>query len=221
MLDRTGNKAAAILDFTAAIDRDPRLIPAFVNRGLARLELKQYAPALDDFDRAQSSGVLDASVSAGRGIALENLGRHGEADAAFADCFARSEGLTASTRARLSWAYGFAISARDHDKALAAFNDALRHEPLDFQALYGRAMLAMSRGKNTEALRDFDRAIQAEPGRNEARRYPAPSPWLARGGGNAPPRRSTVAWSASPSRRRRSTRPPASWLERSTSPARP
>ena len=99
VLDRTGNKAAAILDFTAALDRDPGLVPAYVNRGLARLELKQYAPALADFDQAQVLGARDASVSAGRGIALESLGRPHEADAAFADCFARAEGLPASTRA--------------------------------------------------------------------------------------------------------------------------
>jgi len=173
VLDRTGNKAAAILDFTAALDRDPGLVPAYVNRGLARLELKQYAPALADFDQAQSLGARDASVSAGRGIALESLGRHPEADAAFADCFARAEGLPASTRARLAWAYGFAISARDPNKARAAFDEALRHNPRDFQSLYGLAMLAMSRGKNAEALRGFDRALEADPGRIEARRYRA------------------------------------------------
>jgi eukaryotic-like serine/threonine-protein kinase len=173
VLDRTGNKAAAILDFTAALDRDPGLVPAHVNRGLARLELKHYAPALADFDQAQVLGARDASVSAGRGIALEGLGCHREADAAFADCFAHVEGLPASTRARLAWAYGFAISARDHDKARAAFDDALRYNPRDFHALYGRAMLAMSRGKNVEALRGFDRALEADPGGIEARRYRA------------------------------------------------
>jgi eukaryotic-like serine/threonine-protein kinase len=173
VLDRTGNKGAAIRDFTAALDRDRGLVPAYVNRGLARLELKQYAPALADFDQAQTLGAQDAGVSAGRGIALESLGRHHEADAAFADCFARAEGLPASTRARLAWAYGFAISARDHDKARAAFDDALRHSPRDFQALYGRAMLAMSLGQNAEAVREFDRALEADPGRMEARRYRA------------------------------------------------
>ena len=88
VLDRTGNKGAAIRDFTAALDRDPGLVPAYVNRGLARLELKQYASALADFDQAHALGARDASVSAGRGVALESLGRHREADAAFADCFA-------------------------------------------------------------------------------------------------------------------------------------
>jgi tetratricopeptide (TPR) repeat protein len=173
VLDRTGNKSGAILDFTAALDRDAGLVPAYVNRGLARLELKQYALALADFDAAMGLGARDASVSAGRGVALESLGRHREADGAFADCFARARDLPDSTRARLAWAYGFAISARDQGKARAAFDDALRHNPRDFQALYGRAMLAMSQSKNAEALRDFDRAVEADPTRIESRRYRA------------------------------------------------
>ena len=173
VLDRTGNKAAAILDFTAALDRDPDFVPAHVNRGLALLELKQYAPALADFERARALGAHDASVCAGRGVALEGLGRDREADTAFADCFARAGGLPASTRARLAWAYGFAIAGRDPEKARAAFDDALHHEPRNALALYGRGMLAMSQGNNAEAIRGFDQALAADPSRIEARRYRA------------------------------------------------
>jgi eukaryotic-like serine/threonine-protein kinase len=173
VLDRTGNKAAAVVDFTASLDRDPTLVPALVNRGLARLELQENALALADFDQALALGAGDASVSAGRGMALERQGRHREADAAFADCFAHAVVLPAATQARLAWAYGFAISARDPDKARGAFERALRHDPGNSQALYGRAMLAMSVGKNAEAIRSFDRALESDPGCIEARRYRA------------------------------------------------
>jgi serine/threonine protein kinase/lipoprotein NlpI len=175
VLDRVGSKAAAILDYTAALQRDPVLVPAYANRGLARLELKQHAAALGDFDRARDLGANDAIISTGRGIALEGLGRHDEADAAFAQGFARAEAdsLPAPTRARLAWAYGFAISARDAVRARAAFGDALRFDPRNAQAFYGRAMIAMGRGEDAGALRDFDRAIEADPSRNEARRYRA------------------------------------------------
>ena len=173
VLDRAGNKAAAVVDFTAALDRDRTLVPALVNRGLARLELQENALALADFDQALALGAREASVSAGRGIALERQGRHREADTAFADCFAHADGLPASARARLAWAYGFAISSRDPGKARGAFERALRHDPGNSQAHYGRAMLAMSRGKNGEAIRGFDQALEANPGRIEARRYRA------------------------------------------------
>src|SRR5262249_21164165 len=98
--DRAGRKAAAILEFTAALERDPDLVPALVNRGLPRLELKQHRAALADFDRACALGAQDARISAGRGIALEGLGHHRQADAAFADCFAHAGGLPAPARAR-------------------------------------------------------------------------------------------------------------------------
>jgi serine/threonine protein kinase/tetratricopeptide (TPR) repeat protein len=173
VLDRSGNKAAAVVDFTAALDRDPTLVPALVNRGLARLELLENALALADFDRALALGARDASVSAGRAIALERQGRHREADAAFGDCFAHADGLPRSTRARLAWAYGFAISARDSEKARGAFDQALLYDPGNSQALYGRAMLAMSLGKTAEAIEGFDQALESDPGRIEARRYRA------------------------------------------------
>ena len=171
--DRAGGQAAAIRGFTAALERDPELVPAAVNRGLARLELNQHAAALADFERARALGAQDARIAAGRGIALEGLGRHQEADRAFADCFAQADGMPEATRARLAWAYGFAIAARDPARARAAFADSLRHDPGNPQALYGRAMLAMGQGKEAEALRDFDRALEADPGRIEPRRYRA------------------------------------------------
>jgi serine/threonine protein kinase/Tfp pilus assembly protein PilF len=173
VLDRAGDKAAAVLDYTAALERDPGLVPAYVNRGLARLELRQEAPALADFDRAIALGARGAAVSAGRGVALERLGRHGEADAAFAEGFAQAGGLTAEARARLASAYGFAIAAHDPARARVAFDEALRHDPRDARALYGLGMIAMTRGECGPALRHFDKALAADPGRPEARRYRA------------------------------------------------
>ena len=95
VLDRMGLKADAINDYTAALERDPGFAAALVNRGLARVELRQYGPALIDFDRALAmGGPGDASLAAGRGLALEGLGRHAEADAAF------RRGVRAGPRAR-------------------------------------------------------------------------------------------------------------------------
>ena len=173
VLDRTGNKAAAVLDFTAALERDPGLVPAYVNRGLARLELKQYAPALADFDQASALGARDASVSAGRGIALEGLGRHARptprsrtASRTPEACLPRPArgwpGLTGlpsppaipTRRARPSTTRCGTTRATPRRSTVAR-------------------MLAMSRGKNAEAIRGFDQALEADPGRIEARRYRA------------------------------------------------
>ncbi len=168
-----GLKADAINDYSAALEHDPDFLAALVNRGLARVELRQYEPALIDFDRALASGGPgDASLAAGRGLALEGLGRHAEADAAFREAFALAPDPDPA-RIRLKWTYGFAVSARLPGAAQAAFDEVLRQDPRHPQALYGRAMLAMNRGDLAAALRFFDRALEANPGFIEARRYRA------------------------------------------------
>jgi len=53
------------------------------------------------------------------------------------------------------------------------FEAVLRRDSRQPQALYGLAMLAMSQGRNEEALRSFDRALEANPGLVEVRPYRA------------------------------------------------
>lgn len=114
----------------------------------------------------------DASLYAGRGLALEALGRHAEADAAFRRAFAMAP-YPDPARIRLDWTYGFAVSARLPERARAAFDEVLRIDHRHPQALYGRAMLAMGGGDLDTALSFFDRALEADPGFIEARRYRA------------------------------------------------
>ena len=63
-------------------------------------------------------------------------------------------------------------------------------DPQCSQALYGRAMLAMSRGASVEAIRDLERALEADPNRIEARRYLAIA-WPGRATGSVRQRKST------------------------------
>jgi tetratricopeptide (TPR) repeat protein len=173
VLDRMGLKTDAIDDYTAALKHDPRFMAALSNRGLTRVELRQYGAALGDFDQALAlGGAEDAALAAGRGLALEGLGRHAEADAAFRQAFALATQADPA-RLRLKWTYGFAVSSRLPEQAQAAFDEVLRQDPRHPQALYGRAMLAMNRGDLALALRFFDRALEASPGFIEARRYRA------------------------------------------------
>jgi serine/threonine protein kinase/Flp pilus assembly protein TadD len=176
VLDRSGRKAEAIEDYTAAIERDLEFIPARINRGMALLQLKRYPEALADFQGARDrrGGEDDATLCAGCGMALEGLGRYGEADAEFARAFAASERpAPGAERARLLWTYGFAVSARLPSRARAAFQEVLLGDPRHPQALYGMAMLSMSEDHLEEAIGFFNRAVQAAPDFVEARRYRA------------------------------------------------
>ena len=174
VLDRMGMKADAIDDYTAALDRDQSFVAAMVNRGLARLELKQYRTGTDRFRP---------------GPRLGEPGPTHPLPPAAASPWRDWDGTTRPTRRsaeafamaphpdpahiRLNWTYGFAVSARLPMQAQAAFDDVLRHDPHHPQALYGRATLAMNRGDLGSALRFFDRALEANPDFIEARRYRA------------------------------------------------
>jgi Flp pilus assembly protein TadD len=150
---------------------------------MALLQLRRYPEALADFERARALAltpgaggeVNDTTLSAARGLALEGLGRHEEADAGFARAFALSaKGPTSDAdRARLLWTYGFAVSARLPSKAEESFQQVLQQDARHPQALYGLAMLAMTRGRLEEAIAFFNRAVQAAPDLVEARRYRA------------------------------------------------
>ena len=175
VLDRSGRKAEAVEDYTTAIERDPRFIPARINRGMVLLQLRRYAGALDDFEaaRGQGEGVEDAALSAGRGMALEGLGRYAEADAEFARALSAESAGTGNARVRILWTYGFAVSSRLPAKARDAFAEVLRRDSRHPQALYGLGMLAMTSGRLDEAISFFDRAVQTAPDFAEPRRYRA------------------------------------------------
>jgi serine/threonine protein kinase/tetratricopeptide (TPR) repeat protein len=163
VLGKTGHRREALDDFSAAIQRDRDFVAAYLNRGLLHLELKQYDKALDDLDKARRLGRDDAFVHAGRGMALEGLGRFVAAEEAFQSAFNRASALALPLRARLSWAYAFAVLPRLPDRARAAFADALKMNPGEPQALYGLGVLAVEQAKLSEALAYFDRAVEADP----------------------------------------------------------
>src|SRR3954451_9517215 len=128
-------------DFTAALERDPTFVAALVNRGLVLQDMKDCPKALDDFEKALAIGKRSASLHAGRGMALEALGRHTEADAAFREAFDLAPAGDPS-RHRIRWTYGFAVASRLPEAAKQAFDEVLQHDPRHPQSLYGRAMLA-------------------------------------------------------------------------------
>jgi tetratricopeptide (TPR) repeat protein len=66
--------------------------------------------------------------------------------------------------------YGFAVAGRLPEEAWDAFQAVLEEEQENCQALYGCAMLLEGQGKGVQALRYFDRAIDADGEFHQARR---------------------------------------------------
>jgi tetratricopeptide (TPR) repeat protein len=175
-LSRCGRQAEALADYNSALHYDRNLLPAYINRGLLRLDTGEPGLALDDFQQALNrlgDGRDDAVLHSGRGVALERLGRHAEADAAFALARRRAAGSPTEVRLRLLWVYGFAIAARLPEEARDAFDAVLEEDQENSQALYGCAMLLDGQGKGEEALRYFNRALKVNEEFHEARRFRA------------------------------------------------
>jgi len=166
VLNQLGRKTEAQEDFTAALRLDPNFTYAFFNRGLIALDLGQSGKALADLDRAAALGQEDARLHACRGMALEQLGRHEEADDAFARAWERDP-----TNPVLLVAFGFAVSARLPREAEEAFTKVVRLDPRNLRGLYGLGMLAAGRQRHSpEALLLFTRALELDPAFIEARR---------------------------------------------------
>ncbi len=168
---KMGKKKEAIENYTAALERDPSFLLAYWNRALAYQELEQYQQALADFDKTAELGHDNAFLHAYRGTALERLGRPKEADAAFRTACLRALTAPPQVQRGIRWCYGFAVANRLPEEAREAFDDVIRQDPKQHQALYGRAMLAVDEGQLEEAVGYFNRAIEASPNFDEARRF--------------------------------------------------
>ena len=81
---RVEKRPQAIASYSAALRCDKGYALAYLNRGLALLDLKQFQVALDDFEQAAALGRDDALLHLGCGTVLENLNQSSQADAAFA-----------------------------------------------------------------------------------------------------------------------------------------
>jgi tetratricopeptide (TPR) repeat protein len=81
-----GELNPALSDFDRAIELDPRLVAAYVNRGSVKVATYNLEAALVDFDRAIELDPSIADVYQNRGIAYLLLGRKSEAERDFIRC---------------------------------------------------------------------------------------------------------------------------------------
>lgn len=175
LLDDQGRKLNASAAYSEAIKYAPTFTSAYFNRGLARLELRDYAGALEDFLKVQELGRDDALIAAGRAMACEGLGRHDEADQLFEKALAPSSSTAPKTLERMSWTYAFAVAHRAPRIAEEVFDKILQSDSRQREALYGKGMLRMQAGDLRQAIRWFDDAVAADPAFLEPLRYRAVS----------------------------------------------
>lgn len=140
---------------TRALENDPGLVAALLNRAKAHEKLLKLEEAIDDYERALALDPNAADAYLGRGILLL---RHGRAYASIPDL---SKALLIDRElgvARFNRGLAF-LEIGQPSRAQEDFSELIRQNPEDAEAfLYrGQARAALNR---PEAAGDFDKAVQ-------------------------------------------------------------
>lgn len=151
--------AAAIEDFSAALERRPGLATIEFHRGLARQGLGRHAAALDDFQSALAHGLRHTRVHFLQARSFEALGRRDEAERA------RAEGLQRTPADAQSWvARGLAKLPSDAAGAEDDFRAALRADPAFLPALANLTHALSERLHRADEAREcLDRWVATHP----------------------------------------------------------
>ena len=191
-LDALGRREDALCDYEAALAVEPRNASAHHNRGVVLEKLGRREDAVRAFDAAVDCGMQpDADHHHARGTNARHRGDHVAAAAAFSAALKLNPRHHAA-RANRAYArrkigdfvgarrdYGKAIAdaptaklynARAYcsaklekfDAAVADYTEALRLDPANAHALHNRGISYDRLGRDDEAARDFERALEIE-----------------------------------------------------------
>jgi eukaryotic-like serine/threonine-protein kinase len=155
-------QAAADLDQVIALR--PDLVEAYKHRAIARQELKQYAGATADLSRALELGAAPTHVYFLRAAVRE---RAGDSAGAEQD---RAEGLRRPPTDEMGWlTRGYARMNADPKAALEDFDQALKLNARSLAALQNKAHILGKLGRNEEAAKVLDKAVEIYPDFIQAR----------------------------------------------------
>jgi tetratricopeptide (TPR) repeat protein len=150
--------AEARADFDQALQRRPDMAEALLNRALAKQGLQMYSEAIEDLTRALELGAPATEVYSLRSQLRQVAGDREGAQRDLAECLR----LTPTTA--MGWLVrGYARMVSDPKGALADFDQGLKLNPRLLAGLQNKAHLLARMGKNEEALRVLDKAVEWYP----------------------------------------------------------
>jgi tetratricopeptide (TPR) repeat protein len=151
--EKLGDFPGAAVDWNLAVQAAPDDPVVLGGRGAFRLTAGNPTGALEDFDRARSRAPRDRDLTFNRALALAELGRDAEAEAAFTSVLqARPDDAGARlNRARLR-------AGPNPQGALDDFSAVIAAQPKWSQPLVERGALLESMGRVAEAEADYRRA---------------------------------------------------------------
>ena len=156
-LARAGRLLDAKVSYDRALELDPDLVEARVDRALVELELDRTEEALADLRTAVAAGRREPGVLSALGETLSRLGRRDEAEAMFRDLLTSHPDNVVVRVAR-----GMTRLDRDPPGARQDFTDALDKDPRNALAHYGMARLTRTSDPQG-ALKHLDAALESDP----------------------------------------------------------
>jgi tetratricopeptide (TPR) repeat protein len=144
----------------AALAQNPNVAGAHCDLGNALKELKQFANALNSYDRAIALAPNDADAYYNRGATLHAMARYEDALASYDHALALSPGDAQAYNNR-----GVTLKELGrHEDALASYDHALALAPDFADAWSNRGNVLRDLDRLTEALDSLDKAIAIAPG---------------------------------------------------------
>ena len=169
----------AITDFTKAIELDPKLAEAYINRAHIRYDKKNWGGAINDYTTAIKLGAENSEIYTKRGDALytrnasvkpgdalyPEFGNYLDTHLAIAD-YTKAIKLIPDNAA-LYFKRGLALIARHRQKeAIADFTKVIELEPQNIEAYYYRANSKRDAGDiviHYSAIDDYTKVIEMNP----------------------------------------------------------
>jgi len=149
-----GDYAAAIVDYTAALEIRPDFYEALNNRGVAYSGKGEYDKAIADFNKALSIKNCDHKILNNRGTVYYHWSQYDKAITDFTDALAIKPDFHEALCNR--------GNAYRH-KGESDYTDALAVKPKLLESLNGRGLSYYCKGDYEAAIADFNAALNIKP----------------------------------------------------------
>lgn len=155
-----GDAASAIADLSSVLERDEGDLQALYLRSQARLLADDSEGALEDANQLVELAREAPMALRARASVLANTGKFAEAAQDLERIISQSDEPDVETLDQLGNLY---LVQKRPKKAIRAYTRALNAMPKDVAALRGRADAYLSVGKQSEAIADYELALEITP----------------------------------------------------------
>ena len=158
LLERLGEPEQALTHFRRSLELQPDFPEAYINMGNVLDDLGRTEEALQMYDQALRRMPDAPDAYYNQGYALNRLGRYAEAVESFEKALRVNPGDAASLNG-----LGFALAGVGRDEeAIAVYGRAIHREAVAIY-FYNRGLSLLRLERFTEALADFDAALERDP----------------------------------------------------------